>query len=210
MDAVNGIFGLWPIAGELIYSPPTALGATSTPWSLKGGGVPMDAENSVSSRVSREPWIPPPPLLTSTIMVERLHSKIKSILGIGKVCAAPYMGARRFPADLNSHLPDSRLPFRAHEKSIEPSTQQTCKKAPLPAQYSVSGNSRLISWAWVGWGRLCLKSTTYIVLSRQKHHQGCKLTETLRFQRRKATSSHVRSNTLSQLSPKSHQPPLHI
>ena len=51
--------------------------------------------------------------------------------------------------------------------------------------HSVSGNSPLISWAWVGWGRLCLKSTTYIVLSRHKHHQGYKFTETLRFQRDK-------------------------
>ena len=56
MDAVNGIFGLWPLAGELIYSPPTALGAVSAPWSLKGGGVPTDAESLASSRVSREPW----------------------------------------------------------------------------------------------------------------------------------------------------------
>ena len=33
------------------------------------------------------------------------------------------------------------------------------------------------------------------MLSRQKHHQGCKLTETLRFQHRKTASSHVGSNT---------------
>ena len=45
--------------------------------------------------------------------------------------------ARCFPADLISHLTDSRLPSRAHEKSIDPSTRQTCKKAPLPAQYTV-------------------------------------------------------------------------
>ena len=56
MDAVNGILGLWPLAGELIHSPPTALGAASAPWSFKGGGVPMDAESPASSRVSREPW----------------------------------------------------------------------------------------------------------------------------------------------------------
>ena len=32
--------------------------------------------------------------------------------------------------------------------------------------HGVSGNSPLISWAWVGWGRLCLKGITYILLSR--------------------------------------------
>ena len=47
--------------------------------------------------------------------------------------------------------------------------------------HGVSGNSPLISWAWVGWGRLCLKGTTYILLSRPNHHQGYKLTETLCF-----------------------------
>ena len=52
-------------------------------------------------------------------------------------CVAPYMGARGFTVDLNSHLTDSRLPSRAHEKSIEPSNRQTCKKAQLPAQYTV-------------------------------------------------------------------------
>ena len=56
---------------------------------------------------------------------------------VGEECVAPYMEARGFPADLNSHLTDSRLPSRAHEKSIEPSTPQTCKKAQLPAQYTV-------------------------------------------------------------------------
>ena len=50
---------------------------------------------------------------------------------------------------------------------------------------SVSGNSPLISWAWVGWGRLCLKSTTYILLCRPRHHQGYKLTARLCFQRYK-------------------------
>ena len=30
-------------------------------------------------------------------------------------CVAPYVGARAFPADLNSHLTDSRLPSRAHK-----------------------------------------------------------------------------------------------
>ena len=29
---------------------------------------------------------------------------------VGEECVAPYMGARGFPADLNSHLTDSRLP----------------------------------------------------------------------------------------------------
>eukprot|EP00117_Sycon_ciliatum_P041571 scpid102420/ scgid30380/ len=33
-----------------------------------------------------------------------------------------------FPADLTWHLTNSRLPPRAHEKSIEPLTRQTCKK----------------------------------------------------------------------------------
>ena len=56
---------------------------------------------------------------------------------LGELCVAPYMGARAFPADLNSHLTDSRLPSRALEKSIETFTRQTCKKAPLPAQYKV-------------------------------------------------------------------------
>ena len=56
---------------------------------------------------------------------------------LGEVCVGPCMGARGFPADLNSHLTDSRLPSRAHEKSIELSTGQTCKKAPLPAQQGV-------------------------------------------------------------------------
>ena len=51
--------------------------------------------------------------------------------------------------------------------------------------HGVSGNSPLNSWAWVGWGRLCLKSTTYILLSRPNHHQGYELTETLCFQRDK-------------------------
>ena len=41
--------------------------------------------------------------------------------------------------------------------------------------HSVLGNSPLISWAWVGWGKLCLKGTTYILLSRPNHHQGYKL-----------------------------------
>ena len=74
----------------------------------------------------------------------RIQSDMRSLSGIklllrvsehiiSEECVAPYMGARWFPADLNSHLTDSRLPSRAHEKSIEPSTQQTCKKAPLPA-----------------------------------------------------------------------------
>ena len=51
--------------------------------------------------------------------------------------------------------------------------------------HSVSGKFTLISRVWVGWGRLCLRSTIYIVLSRSKHHQGYKLTETLRLQRDK-------------------------
>ena len=59
----------------------------------------------------------------------------KRLALVGEECIAPYMGARGFPADLNSHL--RRLPSRAHEKSIEPSSRQTCKKAPLPAQYAV-------------------------------------------------------------------------
>ena len=56
---------------------------------------------------------------------------------LGEICVAPYMRARSFPADLNSHLNDSRLPSRAHEKSIESSDRKTCEKAPLPAQYTV-------------------------------------------------------------------------
>ena len=75
----------------------------------------------------------------------RIQSDMRSLSGIkllsehiiSKECVAPYMGARGFPADLNSHLTDSRLPSRAHEKSIEPSTRQTCRKAPLPAQYTL-------------------------------------------------------------------------
>ena len=35
------------------------------------------------------------------------------------------------------NLTDSRLPSRAHEEHIAPSTLQTCKKALLPAQYTV-------------------------------------------------------------------------
>ena len=50
---------------------------------------------------------------------------------VGEEYVAPYMGARCFPADLNSNLTDSRLPSRTHEKSAESSTRQTCKKAPL-------------------------------------------------------------------------------
>ena len=54
------------------------------------------------------------------------------------------------------------------------------KESTTPCSiHSVSGNSPLISWAWVDWGRLCLKSTTFILLSRPNHHQGYKLTETL-------------------------------
>ena len=43
----------------------------------------------------------------------------------------------RYSGDLTWHLTDGRLPSRAHEKSIGPLTRQTCKKAPLPAQYTV-------------------------------------------------------------------------
>eukprot|EP00117_Sycon_ciliatum_P039737 scpid109979/ scgid29319/ len=42
-----------------------------------------------------------------------------------------------FPADLTWHLTNSRLPPRAHEKSIEPFARQTYKKVLLPAQYTV-------------------------------------------------------------------------
>ena len=47
---------------------------------------------------------------------------------LGEVCVAPYIGARGFPADLNSHLTDSQLPSRAHEKSIEPSFGKPARK----------------------------------------------------------------------------------
>ena len=52
---------------------------------------------------------------------------------LGELCVAPYMGARGFPVDLT----DSRLPSRTHEKFIEPSIRQTCKKATFAAKYVV-------------------------------------------------------------------------
>ena len=91
----------------------------------------------------------------------------------------------RYSADLTSHLTDSRLPSRAHEKSIEPSTRQTCKKSPLPAQYTVFREFTPHQLSLSRLRKRCLKSTTSIVLCRYKHHQGYNLPETLRFQRDK-------------------------
>ena len=50
-----------------------------------------------------------------------------------------------FSADLIWHLTDSRLPSRAHEKSIEPSTGGNLQESTTPCSiHSVSGNSPLI------------------------------------------------------------------
>ena len=64
-------------------------------------------------------------------MVMFLLARLNSILTSIELCVSHYVGACAIPADLNSHLTDSRLPSGAHEKSIEPSARQTCKKAPL-------------------------------------------------------------------------------
>ena len=89
---------------------------------------------------------------------------------LGELCVAPYMGARAFPADLNSHLTDSRLPSRALEKSIE--TQVSLGK-PARKHHSLLNTkcfgeftSHQLSLSRVR--KIVLKSTTCIVLSRPK------------------------------------------
>ena len=79
----------------------------------------------------------------------------------GELCVAPYVGVCAIPADLKtSHLTCSRLPSHAlaHEKSIKPSTGQTCKKAPRPAQPTVFRGIHPSS-VELDMSRLCLKST---------------------------------------------------
>ena len=63
-------------------------------------------------------------------------------------------------------LTDSRLPPRSHEKSIEPSTRQACKKAPLSDSccYLVltrclSSWKRSVSVSLYPWWCLCLESS---------------------------------------------------
>ena len=64
-------------------------------------------------------------------MIRILNANILKAIG-EEVCADPYMAACAFPADLTCHSNDSRLPSRACQKSIKPSTPQTCEKPPLP------------------------------------------------------------------------------
>ena len=95
------------------------------------------------------------------------------------------------PTRSTRFLPNLTLDWLTTATRSTPGARRTFRSANLKESttpcsiHSVSGNSPLISWAWVGWGRLCLKSTTYILLSRPNHHQGYKLTETLCFQRDK-------------------------
>ena len=95
------------------------------------------------------------------------------------------------PTRSTRFLPNLTLDWLTTAIRSTPGARRTFRSANLKESttpcsiHSVSGNSPLISWAWVGWGRLCLKSTTYILLSRPNHHQGYKLTETLCFQRDK-------------------------